>query len=326
MTIHGELAKKYVKEWPETHTLTLANKLYKENPESFRDVEHARSMIRYYRGQHGKFSRENIKDKSDFKKGDCNAFKLPESHARPRTPTKIDGGKILALFDVHIPYHDRVAIEVAVDYGKKRDVDTILLGGDTIDCHQLSDYVKDPKKRRFFEELQDTIQFLGYLRDQFPKARIYYKEGNHEERFWRYMYVKAPELYNIKAFSIEELLLLSDYGIEWIDGRTKAMVAKLSIFHGHEFGGSVFSPVNVARGLYLRAKASAMCGHHHQTSEHSERNINDKLTSCWSVGCLSSLSPDYRPYNRWNHGFAIIETDGSDFHVENKRIYGGELL
>jgi hypothetical protein len=286
-----------------------------------------RGTIRRYRGQSGKKNRETAQDKSMFKgPGDRDPFKVPASHAKPRKPVNIEGNKILMLYDVHIPYHEVPAIDVAVGYGKHRKIDTIFLGGDTIDCHLLSDYVKDPTKRKFFEELQDTIQFLGYLREQFPKAKIYYKEGNHEERFWRFMYVKAPELYNIKAFTIGELLLLDDYGIEWINGRTKSNIGKLSIFHGHEFGRSIFSPVNVARGLYLRTKASSMCGHSHITSEHTERNVNDKLTSCWSIGCLSELSPDYNPYNKWNHGFAVVETDGTDFHVDNKRVYRGKLL
>jgi hypothetical protein len=291
------------------------------------NLETVRTTIRRYRGQNGDRDRKKTKDKSLYKEaGDRNPFKVPASHAKPRKPVNIEGNKILMLYDVHIPYHEVPAIDVAVGYGKHRKIDTIFLGGDTIDCHLLSDYVKDPTKRKFFEELQDTIQFLGYLREQFPKAKIYYKEGNHEERFWRFMYVKAPELYNIKAFTIGELLLLDDYGIEWINGRTKSNIGKLSIFHGHEFGRSIFSPVNVARGLYLRTKASSMCGHSHITSEHTERNVNDKLTSCWSIGCLSELSPDYNPYNKWNHGFAVVETDGTDFHVDNKRVYRGKLL
>ena len=32
---------------------------------------------------------------------------------------------------------------------KKEGIDALLLNGDTIDCHKLSRYVKDPKKRNF---------------------------------------------------------------------------------------------------------------------------------------------------------------------------------
>jgi hypothetical protein len=70
-----------------------------------------------------------------------------------------------------------------------------------------------------------------------------------------------------------------------------------------------------------------MCGHSHQTSEHTEMDMNGKITTCWSVGCLSELRPDYAKYSRYNHGFAIIEGMGKDrFHVTNYRIQEGEIL
>jgi hypothetical protein len=119
---------------------------------------------------------------------------------------------------------------------------------------------------------------------------------------------------------------LEHFEIEWIPGRTKATIGKLSLFHGHEFGRSLISPVNVARGLYMRAKASAMCGHSHRTSEHTERTVNDKIITCWSVGCLSELSPDYSPYNTWNNGFAIVTKTPDTYHVENIKLYKGKRL
>jgi hypothetical protein len=140
------------------------------------------------------------------------------------------------------------------------------------------------------------------------------------------MRIKAPELLDIEAFTLASLLKLSEYNIQYIAGRTKANISNLSVFHGHEFGNSVFSPVNVARGLYMRAKATSICGHSHQTSEHTERDVNDKMITTWSVGCLCELSPDYSPYNKWNHGFAFIKTNGSDFHVQNIRIYKGRII
>ena len=88
------------------------------------------------------------------------------------------------------------------------------------------------------------------------------------------------------------------------------------------------SPVNIARGLYLRAKANTICGHHHRTSEHTEMNINGKITTTWSVGCLSELHPAYMPINSWNWGFAMVtlSDDKKSFEVENKRIFNGKVF
>jgi hypothetical protein len=89
----------------------------------------------------------------------------------------------------------------------------------------------------------------------------------------------------------------------------------------------VFSPVNIARGLFLKAKVNALQGHNHQTSEHSERDLEGKLTTTFSSGCLSELHPAYMPINKWNWGMTLVdvEDDGS-FEVYNKRIYKNKVL
>ena len=326
-TIAGNVVRGYVQDWPDTPSHTLASKLYKEHPKLFTNIEHARSQVRYYRGQNGGQNRVRAGNKALFKKeGSPNPFKLPKSYAKKRKPVELDGTNFLLLYDIHIPYHDSVALDLAIEEGVKQGCDSIFLGGDVMDCHLLSNFVKEPDARNFQEELDATRQFLKYLRSKFPTAKIYYKEANHEERYWKYMRVKAPELLDIRDFNLQSFLGLKELGIEWVHGRTKALIGKLSLFHGHEFGKSVFSPVNVARGLYLRAKASAVCGHSHQTSEHTERDVNDKIITTWSIGCLSELSPEYSPFNKWNHGFAIVKKSAGDFHVQNFRIYNGRLL
>jgi hypothetical protein len=119
---------------------------------------------------------------------------------------------------------------------------------------------------------------------------------------------------------------LDKHNVQWIEGKNKLNVGGLSIFHGHEFGKQFMPSVNVARGLFLKTKANAMCGHHHQTAEHTERDVNGKVITCWGVGCLSELSPDYNPYSKYNHGFAIItKGNGKEFHVKNYRINQGNI-
>jgi len=71
-----------------------------------------------------------------------------------------------------------------------------------------------------------------------------------------------------------------------------------------------------------------MQGHNHQTSEHTETDMNGKSVTTWSLGCLSELNPAYMPLNKWNHGFAIVDLsdNGEDFHVKNYRIHKGKIL
>ena len=153
-----------------------------------------------------------------------------------------------------------------------------------------------------------------------------YKIGNHEERYIRYMKVKAPELLGIPDFDFENVFKLDNYGIELIADKRPIKLNKLFILHGHEYVYSISNPVNPARGLYLRTKENTICGHFHQSSSHSENNIEDEFTTTWSVGHLSEAHPQYMPLNKWNEGFAIIETTGNKlFQVHNYKIIDKEI-
>jgi len=324
-TIAEEICGKF----KDTPSLTLAKKLFAEYPEVYNSQEHARTFIRIVRGQKGNYDRKHAADKSlfDAKPRPLNPFVLPKSYAKKRKHIEVKGTKFLILCDVHIPYQDNEALTVAINEGVRQGCDAVILNGDALDCHMISDFVKDPRKRKFKDELYAMRQFVDTLRQQFPTANIYYKEGNHEERYWRYMRVKAPELFDIDAFDFASLCHLDKHNITWIDGKSKLNIGKLSIFHGHEFGKQFMPSVNVARGLYMKTKVSSMCGHHHQTAEHNERDANGKFITCWGVACLSELSPDYNPYSRYNNGFAIV-TKGKNgyFSVNNYRIHEGQIL
>ncbi len=133
-----------------------------------------------------------------------------------------------------------------------------------------------------------------------------------------------------KKITLENIVRrrLPNIDIDFVDDKRIIKANDLNIVHGHEFASSIMSPVNIARGLYLRAKSNAVCGHHHRSSEHTEMNIEGKIVTTWSVGCLSELHPQYMPINSWNHGFLIVELhqNKKEFTVHNKRIFKGKVL
>jgi len=324
-----KIAAEICSKFPEAPSNSLATKLFEEYPEAFQTQEHARTYVRRVRGKHGANSRKHNTQKElmDTATRPSNPYALPKSYAKKRRHVELSGTKFLILCDLHFPYQDNEAIECAINEGLKQGCDSIVLNGDALDCHMISDFVKDPRKRKFKDELYSIRQFLASLRHTFPNANIYYKEGNHEERYWRYMRIKAPELFDIDAFDFPTLTHCDKHNVKWIDGKSKLNIGKLSIFHGHEFGKQFLPSVNVARGLFMKTKVSSICGHHHQTAEHNERDANGKFITCWGVGCLSELSPDYNPYSKYNHGFCIV-TKGKNgyFSVSNYRIHEGQIL
>lgn len=318
------LARKYRDQYGgEMPTNKLARIMYNENSLLFKDKEDARWALRAIEGKVKStgVKRTHLVEKERPK----NPYSLPKSDEAIWEAFILNHKRVLVLSDIHIPYHNIEALTAAFDYAKMMKPDAVLLNGDTIDFFALSRYCKEHNKRDFAGELSAFREFFVILQKTF-KCKIYFKTGNHEDRYNQFLWMKAGELAGVDEFKLDEIIKSRAEGIEVIGEKRIIKAGDLNIVHGHEFGGSIFSPVNIARGLFLRAKASALQGHNHQTSEHTESNINGKITTTWSTGCLCELHPAYLPINKWNHGFCIVDIDGEDFQVHNKRIYKGEVL
>ena len=322
---NSTIARKYREQYGwEMPSHKLARIMYKDNVASFRDVEAARDILRYIEGKKGDIlrKRKSVKQMPERPK---NPYNLPSSDESVYEPYKLNAKRVLVMSDIHIPYHSIEAVTAVLDYAKMERPDMVLLNGDAIDFFQLSRFCKEPKKRSFAHELGAFKEFFEILQKTL-KAKVIFKLGNHEERYNHFLWMKAGELEGVEEFNLENIIKARAEGVEVIGEKRIIKAGDLNIVHGHEFGGSVFSPVNIARGLFLRAKVSAMQGHNHQTSEHTESNMNGGITTTFSTGCLCELHPAYLPINKWNHGFAMVDIDGKNFEVRNKRIYKGKIL
>lgn len=327
----GKLAIEILEKFPNAPTKTLARILYEQHPKAFLSLESARTRIRYYRGSHGGNNRKILGTKKYIRKFDesmWNPFGLPESDAEDYPPyiVPLSYKRHLLIADFHLPYHDIEAITAMIKFTKEHKPQTIIIDGDFFDFYQLSRFVKDPRKKDIAGELETGKKILDILDKEF-NAHIYFKPANHEARMERYLKVKAPELLGLAEFELQNLLEFGRRGIELVDSERIVKLGKLSIVHGEEFQSRATGQVNPARTLFLKTKKSAICAHSHITSEHSETDIDGKPIATWSIGCLCGLWPEWARINKWNHGFAVIETDDDGgFVVENKRIYKGRIF
>lgn len=64
-TLSGKIVLEYLEKWESLPSLTLAKLIYSrdDNHKLFKDVEHVRSVIRYYRGTTGHNNRCVLKNK-----------------------------------------------------------------------------------------------------------------------------------------------------------------------------------------------------------------------------------------------------------------------
>lgn len=322
----------YCRRSPNMPTRTMARLLCHELPAQFKDIEKTRHRIRYVRGQSGVEDRLDSKLYIDIQENF--SHDIPVAEPFDVTPYEINDTRLLVLADIHAPFHEPEILDIAIKEGKQRGINAILLNGDTADAYRCSHFMRQPGLALFQREKFCLVEILDLFRRKFPKAPIYWKMGNHDDRLPHYIYQNAPELFDPAANNLtwESFLDVADMGIEWIDSWRKIYYGKLCIVHGHEFGGGGIgsvSSVNPARGLFLQTKSVAMCAHSHQSAQHNEMDIRGRLITCWSVGCCCQLAARYRPVTKWNNGFAIVGRDDADgnFSVTNYRVLpGGGLV
>ncbi len=271
---------------------------------------------------------------------------LIEGDLRNDKVCELPAGRIGIISDVHVPYQHVTADKqgayiTALKMLRDAEIDHLVINGDYIDFYALSRHERDKGRRDLAWEIQAARSMLRHLRNYFGyNVRIIYREGNHEERWWKYLVAdaksdtasmlsaiaradghEAADLGALKYADLPTVLRLPDLGIEWVDGRQRMTAGHLNIDHGHEFYGS--GGVMPARAYMLKTMDNILVGHVHKTSEFTySRPLDNSVIGGWSVGCLCDLNPWWFPRNNWNWGCAWVDvrTDGV-FTVTNRIIH-----
>jgi predicted phosphodiesterase len=326
----ANIAREYRAKHPEMPSAKLARIMKRDLPTEFPDLEQARWILRYIENKGGPKDARGVKSDKGLllTPRPMNPYNLPKSDEAEYKPFVFKGHKrVLIMADIHVPYHNIGAITAAIRFGKAEKPDALLLNGDTLDFYRISRFQSDFRKRSIAEELQVFKDLIDVFKKEL-KCKIYFKLGNHDERYEQFLMRTAHELIGVEEFEFANIIKARAEGITIIGDKRVMHLNKLRGIHGHEYIGGITAPVNIARGLYLRGKVSAFQGHNHTTSEHTEPNMDSDITTTWSLGCLCELHPQYMPLNKWNHGFGIVDLDsnGRDFEFRNKRIKDGKIL
>lgn len=311
---YADLIERYKIEFPYMDDASLAKVIVKRE-----NLDHTADTFRVIIPYARKIRTDINLDENEFN------IDIPQSNYEERQPFLIPSAidRLLFISDLHIPYHDIQAVKLAIKYGYEKGMRGIFLGGDIIDFYGISRYQRLPHLRHVKTDIEATRQFLYNLRTKFPDLEIYYKIGNHENRWTNYLMNQAPEVFDLDSVQFDELLHLTKLRIKMVDSLTVTEFGRLNILHGHEIMGG---GVHVARNFRIKASDNILFGNFHRTKEDVTKTIKNKVMGSWAVGCLCGLSPDYMSINDWNLGFAFItrEKDGN-FSVENKKIINGYI-
>lgn len=311
-----DLMDETLTDFPDVPTRTLAKRIYNDHKKFFKDLEQVRSALRRRRGNSGKGRTMN----SDHKRKNGKAGwvpKLPPSQSKGWEPHVIKGPERIAVIsDIHLPYHCEKTLNKWYAEAQEYEPSMIIINGDLLDFYRMSRFEKNPNMRDTSFEIDQAHEFFDWLTASF-QADIIFKEGNHDERWRKYMFNQAPELSRFKKFELQEILELDEFGVTFITDQRMILAGDLPILHGHEFHGA--GGQNPAGAVARKLGNSGLMGHCHRTSQHSVRTTMGKWIKAYSTGCMCELSPEFSRINNWNNGYAFVEIDSSGaFEVDNR--------
>lgn len=223
-----------------------------------------------------------------------------------------DDVKVVAISDLHVPFHNMDFINNIIKFLKDYQPDKIVLVGDIVDFYDLSNFDKNPKRVGVLQKELDIVNgILMLIRIACPNSEIIYVCGNHEDRLRKFIW-RNPSVASLRDLKLERLLRFSDIGnIQLVDSYA---LRGITFTHGSLVRKhSSYS----SKAEYDKHLESGISGHTHRLGTYHKTTTN--RSDSWSeIGCCCTLSPEYiHSQPDWQNGFAIIQISGDikDIHL-----------
>lgn len=165
--------------------------------------------------------------------------------------------KVLFIPDCHFPYENKAAFALVIRFAQSWGVDTIVILGDFGDFYVVSQFDKDPNRRKDLEcEIAAINAGLDQLDILGAKKKIYI-EGNHEHRLRRYIMKNASAINNM--VNIQTSLRLKQRG--WIHVAYRDHYKLGRVYLTHDVGAVGRNAAHKTIDIYQH---SAITGHTHR--------------------------------------------------------------
>jgi predicted phosphodiesterase len=276
------------------------------------------------RSEHFKKTRPNaVIESFDF--SEVENFGIEESLGKEYTSLCIteDFKKVGILSDIHVPYHSMSAITCAIKHLRESNIDCLILNGDIMDFYAISRHEKEKDLRDFAREIEMGRNFLQKIRDLFPLIPIYYKMGNHENRWQRYLNEQAEEFSQLHEMQFEHFFRLDKLNMIYVPDWQGIELADLLILHGHELMAGGMNP---SQSTFNKTFCNTLIGHVHRTTSTIKKTGFKQFIHTYSTGCLTQLSPKYYPFAQHNHGMAVVTIENGKTKVDNIVIKDGRIV
>lgn len=289
---------------------------------------------------HGLMSRNNISVKSrseyfkntrpaaiieSFNLEELDNFGIEESIGKEYTSLRLEDKfkKVGIMSDIHVPFHSMSALTCAIKHLREEQIDCLILNGDIMDFYAISRHEKEKDLRDFAKEIEMGRNFLQKIRDLFPMIPIYYKMGNHENRWQRYLNDQAEEFAQLHEMQFEQFFRLDKLAMVYVPDWQGIELADLLILHGHELMAGGMNP---SQSTFNKTFCNTLIGHVHRTTSTIKKNGFKEYFHTYSTGCLTQLSPKYYPFAQHNNGMAVVEVENGKTKVFNIMIKDGKIV
>lgn len=276
------------------------------------------------RSEFWKQTRPSAKIES-FNLDELDNFGIEESIGKEYTSLRLEDKfkKVGIMSDIHVPFHSMSALTCAIKHLREEQIDCLILNGDIMDFYAISRHEKEKDLRDFAKEIEMGRNFLQKIRDLFHTIPIYYKMGNHENRWQRYLNDQAEEFAQLHEMQFEQFFRLDKLGMIYVPDWQGIELANLLIAHGHELlaGG-----MNPSQSTFNKTFCNTLIGHVHRTTNTIKKTGFKEFIHTHSTGCLTQLSPKYYPFAQHNHGFALVHIENGKTKVDNIVIKDGKIV
>ena len=252
-------------------------------------------------------------------------FALENRNIITFSPTTFEAKhKALFIGDLHIPFHDELAIELALKKAEEEGVSQIVILGDLVDFFKISVFRKVTQGPDIEKEIEQARKFLYELRERFPEAEIYYKEGNHEQRLQKYIISNAEHIAGLLDGLLQSKLDLEKLNIRYLVKPFR--IGKLWVLHGHEKPRGAYNPEYITNVMWKYIHDHFIVGHYHRSQRNIYKKITGEIFMGLAVGWLGK-EVNWCNIDKWNQGFTIVEFNPKgEFRARNYTIYNGEIF
>lgn len=214
-----------------------------------------------------------------------------------------DGARVLIVSDHQFPFADEPFLEAEEAFIADWRPNYIIYAGDVIDAYELSDFDKRPERLFNFEaELTMAREMMERHKRLSPTAKLYFCEGNHEERLQRTIWRHAQG-FSFAVKDIPELLELERLTEGFVPYGKHIDFLGYIITHGSV---ARRHSAYTAKAMLDSYRSSGASGHTHRLGMHAHSDSRGISHSWIELGCHCRKDLEYmKSPPDWQSGFVI---------------------